>query len=343
MSGNKFEFQTDTKKIKTLGKSLFSDNVKKEEIVMLPVTEIHEVESIRHPFAKSLYDGVEELAALIQAAGGIQQPTVVRPRPAGGYEILIGRRRRLAAIMLCMETIPAIIREVDDATAQLIITDNLGQRPKIYPSERAMAYKLEIEALKQQGKSRDFEGAVKKLLEMHFVQSLPEVANLEAREIVARIHGIKPRMISYYLRLNYLIPALLDHVDEEQISVRAGTEISYLQPGEQKMLEEILTEKKIELSTDIARELREAAQDMLLSKPIIDAIVDPPGDMPDKLRSKKIKQPYQLAFKRAATYCKKLEPEKAARLAAMSAEELEQLLTMAIETVLMEQAREEEH
>lgn len=327
-----FSFETDNiQKVKRLGKSMFSsaERAFAEEIVMLPVEQIDELEDIVHPFTKSMYEGIQELASLIEAAGGIQQPLVVRPKADGRYEILIGRRRRMAAILLKMSKVPAVVRDVDDTTAKLILTDNLGQREKIYPSERAIAYQLELDALKQQGKKRSFEGTTKEFLKQHFGQNVPEVLSMEAREIVAKLHDVSSRSISYYLRLNSLIPALVDFVDAERMPLRVGAELSYLRVFEQEIVADILEgNPRRNLRVEQAQALKQKSRLQALKKEDIIAMIEPP--------EKKHSQPdrYRHTWKHLKRYCQTLSPQKQERLYQLKEEDFQALLIDAIDRYL---------
>lgn len=222
-------------------------------ITMLPVGDINPLHSFMHPYEKSMGEGIEELSEQIKAVG-ILQPIVVRPDPdeTGKYEILIGHRRQLAAIKADLPTIPAIIRDVDDTTAQIVVNDNLNQRDYIYPSERSAAYGMMMDALKQQGKRRELAEAIE-----HFRHVMPKVDENSARGLVAAAENISVRQVSNYLRLQSLIPDLLERVDENVCSVSVGANLSFLKPEEQEWTAAVAGDK---ITSSKAAKLRIASQ-----------------------------------------------------------------------------------
>lgn len=262
-------------------------------ITMLPVGDITPLHSFIHPYEKSMGEGIEELSEQIKAVG-IQQPIVVRPDPdeSGKYEILIGHRRQLAAIKADLPTIPAIIRDVDDTTAQIVVNDNLNQRDYIYPSERSAAYGMMMDALKKQGKRRELAEAIE-----HFRHGMPKVDENSARGLVAAAENISVRQVSNYLRLQSLIPDLMEMVDENACSVSAGADLSFLKPEEQEWTATAAGDK---ITSSKAAKLRTASQaGELFNAEAVEQILKP--------EKKTIaKSPYHKAWKHIG---KQMEPE----------------------------------
>jgi len=188
-----------------------------ESVVKLPIRNLHHYE--KDPFKDRSGEEMEKLAASIRE-NGLQYPIIVRPMHGKGqYEILAGRRR-VGAVKSNGDTeIDAIIRDVDDDEAVMIVTEtNLRNREKILPSERAFAYKLQLEAIKQQGKKLD-------------ISDDPTCAQFEhkkSRDIIAALNNVNRNEIQRYIRLTSLIPPLLDLVDSEDVPFVAGVDLSYL-------------------------------------------------------------------------------------------------------------------
>lgn len=170
-----------------------------------------------NPFKVTLDTEMERLIESI-AETGIIAPIIVRPTENGKYEIVSGHRRKYACEYLGMETVPAIIKDLDRNEAVIFLVDSNLQRKNILPSERAFAYKMKLEALKHQGKAS------------------VQVEQKLSRTIVAESCGVSDAQIQRYIRLTNLIPSILDMVDEKRIAFTPAVEISYLLPEEQTML-----------------------------------------------------------------------------------------------------------
>lgn len=238
----------------------------RREIVTLPLDQVHPLHTFEHPFEKSLMLGIDELMENIKL-NGVLQPILVWPDPEqpGSYEILAGHRRRVASLKAGLKTIPAEIRQCDPSMARLIVTEtNTGAREKIFRSELAKAYKMQLEALKQQGKRRDWT----ELIEKNIWHPIPQAnkAPAKARDIVAMANGTSPRRIAEYVRLNYLIGPLADWCDEEKLFVKAAVQLSYLKQAEQQLVYEICQQNNVVISIEMAAALKNQSEEGLNRK-----------------------------------------------------------------------------
>lgn len=198
-----------------------------------------------HPFR---VQDDEEMAALTDSVreNGVLTPIVVRPLPNRKYEILSGHRRTRAARLAGLSEIPAIVRELDDDAATILMVDSNLQREKILPSEKAMAYKLRMEAIKHQaGRPRSND---------------PKARGSESRDELAEQVGESAGQIQRYIRLNYLAPGLLDAVDDGRIPMNAGVTLSYLPTSDQEQIRHAFEQGKIQLTLARASELKDAAR-----------------------------------------------------------------------------------
>jgi len=195
----------------------------------------------------------DEMKELVQSVTdyGVRQPIQVRPRAKGGYEILAGHRRTEASRRAGKNSIPAIIENVDDEMATIIMVDtNLGQRQNLLPSEKAFAYKAKLEAMKRQGVRNDLTSG----------QVDHKSAGVKSRDILASQTGESAKQISRYIRLSELIPQLLDSVDTDRLKFNPAVVISYLKPSEQKDLWEYMEREQIAPSLEQATSLKEASE-----------------------------------------------------------------------------------
>ena len=158
---------------------------------------------------------------------GVLVPAIARPDPNGGYELISGHRRKRGCEMAGLQTMPVIIRDLDDDAAVLVMVDSNIQREELLPSERAFAYKMKLEALKHQGARSD-------------LTSRQVVGKLEMADVVGQNAGESGRQVQRYIRLTELIPELLDMVDERKLAFNPAVEVSYLKQDEQRMLLEAM-------------------------------------------------------------------------------------------------------
>ena len=217
---------------------------KREQVQQIPIEELFPFKE--HPF-KVLDDEAMQRTVESVAQYGVRAPLIARPRPEGGYEIISGHRRQHAAELAGLETLPVIIREMTDDAAVILMVDSNLQRENILPSERAFAYKMKLEALKNQGARSDL--------------TSPQVAaKLRADEKVAQDSGESRNQIQRFIRLTNLIPELLDMVDEKKISFNPAVELSYLDESQQRDFLEAMDGTQNAPSVSQAQQLKKMAQ-----------------------------------------------------------------------------------
>ena len=190
----------------------------REQVQQIPIGELFPFKN--HPF-KVLDD--ESMQRTVESVEqyGVLSPLIARPRPEGGYEIISGHRRQHAAQLAGLETLPVIVRNMDDDAAVLLMVDSNLQRESILPSERAFAYKMKLEALKNQGARSD-------------LTSSQVGMKLQALDIVGQEAGDSRNQVHRFIRLTSLIPELLDMVDEKKIAFNPAVELSYLDESQQR-------------------------------------------------------------------------------------------------------------
>ena len=215
-----------------------------ETVQRMPLSELHPFEG--HPFKVLDDDSMTETVESIRQMG-VANPLIVRPDPDGGYEIISGHRRRHAAELAGLDTIPVIVRELDDDAAVIMMVDSNLQRENILPSERAKAYKMKLEALKHQGQRHD-------LTSTQVVEKL-------AAEQVGDDAGISRESVRRFVRLTELIPEILDMVDEKKISMTPAVELSYLKPEEQRNFLEAMDYAQAAPSVSQAQRMKKKSQE----------------------------------------------------------------------------------
>ena len=190
----------------------------REQVQQIPIEELFPFKN--HPF-KVLDD--ESMQRTVESVEqyGVLSPLIARPRPEGGYEIISGHRRQHAAQLAGLDTLPVIVRQMDDDAAVLLMVDSNLQRENILPSERAFAYKMKLEALKNQGARSD-------------LTSSQVGMKLQALDIVGQEAGDSRNQVHRFIRLTSLIPELLDMVDEKKIAFNPAVELSYLDESQQR-------------------------------------------------------------------------------------------------------------
>ena len=182
---------------------------------------------------------------------GVVSPLIVRPDPEGGYEILSGHRRLHAAQLAGLETVPVIVKEMDDDAAIIFMVDSNLQRENILPSERAFSYKMKLEAMKHQGERGDLTSG----------QVGQKSVGTVSRDIVAEQAGDSSRNVQRFIRLTNLIPEILDMVDEKKIAFNPAVELSYLKPSEQKEFLEAMDYAQSSPSLSQAQRLKKLSQE----------------------------------------------------------------------------------
>ena len=217
----------------------------REQVQQIPIGELFPFKN--HPF-KVLDD--ESMQRTVESVEqyGVLSPLIARPRPEGGYEIISGHRRQHAAQLAGLETLPVIVRQMDDDAAVLLMVDSNLQRENILPSERAFAYKMKLEALKNQGARSDL--------------TSPQVAaKFRSDDAVAKDQGISGDTVRRYIRLTNLVPELLDMVDEKKIAFNPAVELSYLDTNQQRDFLEAMQDTQNAPSLSQAQRLKKLAQE----------------------------------------------------------------------------------
>ena len=225
-----------------------------------------------HPFKVLDDEKMQETVESIKERG-VLVPILVRPTNDGNFEIVSGHRRHHASLLAGKTEIPAIVREMDDDTAILLMVDSNLQREELLPSEKAFAYKMKLDAMKRQAGrpsknsaqiGRNFDGK-------------------ESRELLADQTGESRNQISRYIRLTNLVPDLLNRVDNKTIAFNAAVEVSYLTEPEQKMLCDAIEREECTPNLKQARRLKQFSQDGKLDENVIDAIMTEEKPIEDKL------------------------------------------------------------
>ena len=225
-----------------------ADAAAKEKRTEMPLSDLHPFEG--HPF-KVLDDELMEQTVESIKQIGVVSPLIVRPDPEGGFEILSGHRRLHAAQLAGLETVPVIVKEMDDDAAIIFIVDSNLQRENILPSERAFSYKMKLEAMKHQGERGDLTSG----------QVGQKSVGTVSRDIVAEQAGDSSRNVQRFIRLTNLIPEILDMVDEKKIAFNPAVELSYLKPSEQKEFLEAMDYAQASPSLSQAQRLKKLSQE----------------------------------------------------------------------------------
>ena len=228
-----------------------------ERVMMLPVSELHDFPG--HPFQVRDDEEMEKLAESI-TQHGVLIPGLVRPRAAGGYEIVAGHRRKFASMKAGIREMPVIVRDMDDDTAVILMVDSNVQRENVLPSEKARAYKMKLDAMKRQGERTDLTSA-------GIRQKLSSVQK------IADDAGEGKTKIQQYIKINDLIPELLEMVDRNEIKFNPAYELAFLRPEEQAVLYDILQAEEVTPSLSQAQRLKRASQEGRLSEQDIAAIM----------------------------------------------------------------------
>ena len=227
---------------------LAADVAAKEQRTEMPLSDLHPFEG--HPF-KVLDDELMEQTVESIRQIGVVSPLIVRPDPEGGFEILSGHRRLHAAQLAGLETVPVIVKEMDDDAAIIFMVDSNLQRENILPSERAFSYKMKLEAMKHQGERGDLTSG----------QVGQKSVGTVSRDIVAEQAGDSSRNVQRFIRLTNLIPEILDMVDEKKIAFNPAVELSYLKPSEQKEFLEAMDYAQASPSLSQAQRLKKLSQE----------------------------------------------------------------------------------
>lgn len=233
-------------------------NAQREKVQNIPLGELHSFKN--HPFKikndaamQDTVDSVREYGVLV--------PAIARPDPSGGYELIAGHRRHHASELAGKETMPVIIRDLDDDAATIIMVDSNLQREELLPSERAFAYKMKLDAMKRQAGRPSRE-------------NVSQVGTQKrSDQIMAEQVGESRNQIQRFIRLTELIPTLLDMVDERKIAFNPAVELSYLKKEEQTLLIEAMDSEQATPSLSQAQRLKKFSQQKMLSLDVMRAVM----------------------------------------------------------------------
>ena len=232
-------------------------DAQREKVQEIPLGELHPFRN--HPFKvkddaamQDTVDSVREYGVLV--------PAIARPDPDGGYELIAGHRRHHASELAGKETMPVIVRDLDDDAATIIMVDSNLQREELLPSERAFAYKMKLEAIRHQGKRQE-------------LTSSQVGMKLQALDIVGQQAGDSRNQVHRFIRLTELIPELLDMVDERKIAFNPAVELSYLKKEEQTLLLEAMDSEQATPSLSQAQRLKKFSQQKMLSLDVMRAVM----------------------------------------------------------------------
>ena len=229
-----------------------------ERVMMLPVSELHDFPG--HPFQVRDDEEMEKLAESI-TQHGVLMPGLVRPRAAGGYEIVAGHRRKFASMKAGIREMPVIVRDMDDDTAVILMVDSNVQRENVLPSEKARAYKMKLDAIKRKAGRPSKENSAGIRQNLFSIQKIADDA------------GEGKTKIQQYIKINDLIPELLEMVDGNEIKFNPAYELAFLRPEEQAVLYDILQAEEVTPSLSQAQRLKRASQEGRLSEQDIAAIM----------------------------------------------------------------------
>lgn len=232
-------------------------DAQREKVMEIPLSELHPFKG--HPFKVKDDEAMLETAESVRAYG-VLVPAIARPNPDGGYELVAGHRRHRASELAGKETMPVIVRDLDDDAATIIMVDSNLQRESLLPSERAFAYKMKLEAIKHQGVRTDLTSA----------QVGPK---LTATEKIAENSPDSKSQIKRFIRLTELIPELLDMVDERKIAFNPAYELSFLKREEQVQLLDAMDSEQATPSLSQAQRLKKFSQEGCLSVDVMRAIM----------------------------------------------------------------------
>ena len=254
-----------------------------EKVIDIPLIELHPFKN--HPFKVIDDESMLETSESI-TKHGVLVPVIARPREEGGYELISGHRRKRASELAGKETLPCIVRNLDDDAATIIMVDSNIQRENILPSERAFAYKLKLEAMKHQGERKD-------------LTSSQVGMKLQALDIIGQQAGDSRNQVHRFIRLTELVPELLDMVDAKKIAFNPAVELSYLMPHEQVQLMEAMDMEQSTPSLSQAQRLKKYSQDGKLTFDVMTAIMseDKKGEL-DKvtLTGEKLKKYFPKSY-----------------------------------------------
>ena len=273
------------------------DNAQRSYVTDLPTSEISDFPD--HPFKVRMDESMTEIVESVKERG-VLSPVLVRPKPDGGYEMVSGHRRKMAAELAELPTVPCIIRELTDDEAVIIMVDSNLQREQVLPSEKAFAYKMKLDAMKRQGQRVD-------------LTSTPVVSKLRSNEMVGVQSGESREQVRRFIRLTNLIPELLDMVDNSvlkekdklQMALRPAVELSYLTESEQRDLLETMTVEECTPSHVQAIKMRDFSEKGKLNEDVILSIMQ--EEKPNQVEQFKIPKDRISKFFKPGTPAQKIE------------------------------------
>ncbi len=235
-------------------------DLQREKVMDIPLAEISDFPG--HPFKVKADEAMLEMAGSVKQYG-VLVPGLVRPKADGGYEMVSGHRRKKASELAGKETIPCLVRELDDDQATIIMVDSNLQREYISPSEKAFAYKMKLEAIKRQGSRTDLTSA----------QVAQKSANKTSRQLIAEQAGEGPHQISRYIRLTELTAPILEMVDDKRIAFSPAVELSFLAEKEQQALLETMQAEDCTPSLAQAQRMKKMSLEGRLNTDVIYTIL----------------------------------------------------------------------
>ena len=229
----------------------------REQVRQIPIGELFPFKN--HPFKVLDDDSMSDTVESVKQYG-VLSPLIARPRPKGGYEIISGHRRQHAAELAGLETLPVIVRQLDDDAAIILMVDSNLQREHILPSERAFAYKMKLDAMKNQGTRSD-------------LTSTQVVSKLRSNEKLGAENNQSRETVRRFIRLTNLIPELLDMVDNKTVSFNPAVELSYLSPEQQQEVIRAMDDTQNFPSVSQAKRIKKLAQDGTFTTETVVAIM----------------------------------------------------------------------
>ena len=229
----------------------------REQVQQIPIGELFPFKN--HPFKVLDDDSMSDTVESVKQYG-VLSPLIARPRPKGGYEIISGHRRQHAAELAGLETLPVIVRQMDDDAAIILMVDSNLQREHILPSERAFAYKMKLDAMKNQGTRSD-------------LTSTQVVSKLRSNEKLGAENNQSRETVRRFIRLTNLIPELLDMVDNKTVSFNPAVELSYLSPEQQQEMIRAMDDTQNFPSVSQAKRIKKLAQDGTFTTETVVAIM----------------------------------------------------------------------
>ena len=229
----------------------------REQVQQIPIGELFPFKN--HPFKVLDDDSMSDTVESVKQYG-VLSPLIARPRPKGGYEIISGHRRQHAAELAGLETLPVIVRQMDDDAAIILMVDSNLQREHILPSERAFAYKMKLDAMKNQGTRSD-------------LTSTQVVSKLRSNEKLGAENNQSRETVRRFIRLTNLIPELLDMVDNKTVSFNPAVELSYLSPEQQQEVIRAMDDTQNFPSVSQAKRIKKLAQDGTFTMETVVAIM----------------------------------------------------------------------